>query len=194
MSWQRTAYEDGGGSSKSFVVRSIQFPLSGSLSRVVGWLLLLPWTAGSAACAQAQTVVTDPPLQLWLNPGIYSYHFDRNRDFREDNIGLGAEIWLTDHHALMAGTFINSDRARSRYGAYQWRPLHWRPAGFKMSAGVALGAFDGYPRYHNGGWFPAALPVLAVEYRRVGVNLFLVPTIPNRLEGAVAVQLKLRVW
>jgi hypothetical protein len=131
---------------------------------------------------------------VWLNPGIYSYHFDRSQGYREDNIGLGAELWLTDDHALMAGTFINSNRARSRYGAYQWRPLHWRPAGVKVGAGVALGAFDGYPGYHDGGWFPAALPVLSVEYERVGVNFFLVPTIPNRVEAAVAVQLKLRVW
>ena len=63
-----------------------------------------------------------------------------------------------------------------------------------MSAGITVGAFDGYPRYHNGGWFPAALPVLAMEYKQVGVNFFVVPTISNRLDGAVAVQVMLRVW
>lgn len=57
-----------------------------------------------------------------------------------------------------------------------------------------MGAFDGYPRYRNGDWFLAALPVLAVEYKRVGVNFVIVPTIPNRLDGAISVQLKLRVW
>jgi hypothetical protein len=131
---------------------------------------------------------------VWLNLGAYSHHFDHSKDFRENNNGFGAEVWFANDHALMAGTFINSDRARSHYGAYQWRPLHWRLAGINVGAGITLGVFDGYPSYRSGGWFPAALPVLAVEYERIGVNLFLVPTIANRLDGAVSVQLKLRVW
>lgn len=160
-----------------------------SVPRCVIWLALLPCAAG----AQTQPAAVDTTT-VWLNPGIYSYHFDRSKDFREDNVGFGAEVWLTENHALMAGTFINSNRARSDYAAYQWRPLHWRPAGIHVGAGVALGVFDGYPRYHDGGWFPAALPALSLEYGRVGANFFLVPTISNRLDGAVAVQLKLRVW
>jgi len=28
----------------------------------------------------------------------------------------------------------------------------------------------------------------------VGINLFLVPTIPDRIDGAISLQLKLRVW
>ena len=63
-----------------------------------------------------------------------------------------------------------------------------------MHAGIAIGGFDGYPRYRNGGWFPAALPMLAVEGERAGVNLYFVPTIANRLNGALAIQFKLRVW
>jgi hypothetical protein len=175
-------------------VKSADLPLPDSRKRLVAWLLFLPCIAGSIAGAHAQSAPANLSPQVWLNPGIYSYHFDRSKNFREDNIGFGAEVRLTDDHALMAGTFINSDRARSYYGAYQWRPLHWRPAGVNMSAGITLGAFDGYPRYRNGGWFPAALPVLAVEYKRVGVNFFVVPTISNRLDGAVAVQIMLRVW
>lgn len=133
-------------------------------------------------------------VRIWLTPGSYSYHFDRGKDLREDNTGLGAEISLAADHALAAGSFINSNRARSRYGAYFWRPLHWRPAGIRLSAGLAAGAFDGYPRYRNGAWFPAALPVVSAEGERVGVNIFVIPTIANRLDGAVSVQLKFRVW
>lgn len=131
---------------------------------------------------------------VWLNPGSFSYHFDRRKDLRENNTGLGAEMTLEEDHVLAGGSFSNSNRGRSRYGAYYWRPLHWRPAGINVHAGVALGAFDGYPNYRNGAWFPAALPLLAIEGRRVGVNIFLVPTIKNRLDGAIAVQFKLRVW
>jgi hypothetical protein len=158
--------------------------------RLLPQLLFLLGAAGAHA---AETPAAFSP-QVWINPGLYSYHFDRSKDLREDNIGVGAEVLLAADHELMAGTFINSDRARSHYAAYQWRPLHWQPAGIKVSAGVAVGGFDGYPRYHDGGWFAAALPVLAVEGDRIGVNLFVVPTISDRTNGAISIQVKLRVW
>lgn len=132
--------------------------------------------------------------QVWLNPGNFAYHFDRSKNLREANTGLGAEVALAEDHVLAAGSFINSNRQRSHYGAYYWRPLHWRPGGINVHAGLAAGAFDGYPNYRNGAWFPAVLPMLAIEGGRVGVNIFFVPTIKNRLDGAVAVQFKLRVW
>jgi hypothetical protein len=132
--------------------------------------------------------------QVWLNPGIYSQHFDTSKHLRNNNIGFGAEVALTRDHLLMAGSFINSNRARTHYAAYQWRPLHWQWAGLDVGAGVAVGAFDGYPNYRNGGWFIAPLPLLSIEGRRLGANIALIPTIANRFDGAVAVQLKLRVW
>jgi len=132
--------------------------------------------------------------QVWLNPGIYSQHFDTSKHLRNNNIGFGAEVALTRDHLLMAGSFINSNRARTHYAAYQWRPLHWQFAGLDVGAGIAVGAFDGYPNYRNGGWFVAPLPLLSIEGRRLGANIALIPTIANRFDGAVAVQLKLRVW
>lgn len=147
-----------------------------------------------AADGRAQEAPNKRPAQLWLNPGSFSFHFDRHKDLRKNNTGIGAELKLTEDHALAAGSFINSNRRRSEYGAYYWRPLHWRPAEIKVHAGIAVGAFDGYPNYRNGAWFPAALPMLAIEGERVGANIFFVPTIKNRLDGAISVQLKLRVW
>jgi hypothetical protein len=143
---------------------------------------------------RAQQVAEGAPVQVWLNPGSFSYHFDRDKNLREDNTGFGAELKLTDEHVLAAGSFINSNRKRSHYGAYFWRPLRWEISGAKLYAGIALGGFDGYPNYRAGGWFPAALPMLAIEGDRLGVNLFLVPTIADRLDGAISVQFKLRVW
>jgi hypothetical protein len=137
----------------------------------------------------------DPrPVQLWLNPGSFSYHFNRDKDLSGKNTGFGAEMVLGEDHVLAAGTFNNSNRKQSHYGAYYWRPLHWETAGINVHAGVAAGAFDGYPNYHNGGWFPAALPMLSFEGGIVGANIFFVPTIKNRTDGAIAVQFKLRVW
>jgi hypothetical protein len=170
------------------------------LNLVAGFTVAVCRVAAALLCFSGLAIgaqVQAPPVwsaQVWLNPGTFTYHFDRSKDFREDNIGFGAEVWLAEDHALMAGNFINSDRMRSHYGAYQWRPLHWQPAGIKVGAGITLGVFDGYPRYRNGDWFPALLPALSVEYQRVGVNIFLVPTIRDRLDGAISLQFKLRVW
>jgi len=144
--------------------------------------------------AQAEAMAADAWPQVWLNPGIYSYHFKRDAGYRDNNVGIGAELLLTDNHGLMAGSFVNSDRQRSHYGLYQWRPLQWQFSQVKLSLVLAAGAFDGYPRYHDGGWFAAALPLLALEGERFGINFGIIPNIPDRMNGAVAIQVKLRVW
>lgn len=158
--------------------------------RALAFVCLAPF--GASALADASSA--DFPTQVWINPGIYSIHFDRDKNLRDNNIGLGAEVLFTNDHGAMAGSFINSNRTRSHYAAYQWRPLHWDVAGLNVSAGIVAGAFDGYPNYRNGAWFAAAMPLLSVEGRRFGVNFGVVPTITNRLDGAFAVQLKFRVW
>jgi len=132
--------------------------------------------------------------QFWINPGIYSIHFDRDKNLRDNNIGLGVEARFANDHGAMAGTFINSNRKRSNYAVYLWRPLHWRMADLDVSAGLLAGAFDGYPNYRNGAWFPAAMPFLSVEGTRFGANFSVVPTYANRLDGAFAIQLKFRIW
>jgi len=147
-----------------------------------------------AATAQADATSNESMPQVWLNPGIYSQHFDSSKGLRNNNIGFGAEVLLADDHELMAGSFINSNRARTHYAAYEWRPLHWQFTGFNLSAGIAVGAFDGYPNYHDGGWFVAPLPLLSIEGKTFGANIGLIPTIKNRFDGAIAVQVKLRVW
>jgi len=136
----------------------------------------------------------DAPLHVWLSPGIYSAHFDQSKGLRNGNPGPSVEVTWAQDHSAVAGTYINSNSARTRYAAYGWRPLHWDLAGWRVGAGVALGAFDGYPHYRNGGWFVAPLPLLSVEGERLGVNLSLIPTIRDRLDGAVAFQFKIRVW
>ena len=122
------------------------------------------------------------------------YHFDQDADLRENNVGFGAEVELRRNHLLTAGTFLNSDDDRSRYAGYEWRPLHWQPAKLDLSAGLIVAALDGYPRVRNGGWFVAVLPVVSVQWKRIGFNLTAVPTIKDRFYGAVAIQFKLRIW
>jgi hypothetical protein len=144
--------------------------------------------------ARAEDTAQDFSPRVWLSPGIYSYHFDRSKDLRDDNWGLSAEVALAPNHAVIGGNYINSNGERTHYGGYEWRPLHWQVAGLDVAAGIAIGAFDGYPNYRDGGWFVAALPVLAIEGRYLGVNMSIIPTIQDRLDGALSIQFKLRVW
>jgi hypothetical protein len=174
--------------------RKITAGAPADMSRNGRRMLVLLCAALYAAAAHAEAVPEESVPQVWVNPGIYSQHFDSSKGLRNDNIGIGAEVLLARDHLLMAGNFINSNRARTHYAAYEWRPLHWQFAGFNISAGIAAGAFDGYPNYRNGGWFVAPLPLLAIEGRTFGANISLIPTVANRFDGALAVQVKMRVW
>lgn len=158
--------------------------------RTLAWLCASFYAAG----VQAADTRAESWPQVWLNPGIYSYHFDTDKDLRNNNIGFGAEVMLANEHVLMAGSFINSNRARTHYAGYEWRPLHWKFSGVDVGAGIMIGAFDGYPNYRDGAWFAAPLPMLSVEGRYLGANFSVVPTYKDRFDGALSVQVKLRVW
>ena len=157
-------------------------------------ILALASFAVSAAAASASVRGEESGPQVWVNPGFYSQHFRSGGQFRSDNFGVGAEVVLAPDHSVLAGSFINSDSRRSQYGAYFWRPLHWKFSEAGVHAGVVAAALDGYPKYRNGGWFVAPVPAVAIEGERVGVNLMVVPTIRNRVQGAIAIQVKFRVW
>jgi hypothetical protein len=57
---------------------------------------------------------------------------------------------------------------------------------------VVAGAFSGYPKAFNGGWFPAAIPAASIESGQWGLNVALVPPLKDRLYGALSFQLKFR--
>jgi hypothetical protein len=127
---------------------------------------------------------------IWLNPGLYSYHFDQEQDFNPINIGFGVEYQFSTAASFTAGFYRNSYYQHSQYiGAY-WQPISIGP--FKL--GMVAGAFNGYDNTNNGGWFPAALPAISVEGDLFGLNLIVIPTIPNRIAGSVSLQFKVKVW
>lgn len=141
------------------------------------------------------TTLSSPALaefdasRLWINAGFYSAHFDTDKGLRNANPGLGFEYPLDDTWRATAGRFINSDNAHSSYiGAY-YQP--WTMAGIKL--GVVGGAFNGYPKAFDGGWFPAVIPVATWEGQHIGMNVALVPPLKDRLYGAVSFQFKFRI-
>ncbi len=130
------------------------------------------------------------PGSLWINPGFYAYHFQRDKGFRDNNYGLGAQYMLSPSSSVTAGLYRNSDNYESHYLGWIWQPL---PLG-RARLGMVAAAVDGYPKADNGRWFLSALPILSLDYRRFGVNFLVVPTYQNKVYGSFVTQLKLRVW
>lgn len=151
--------------------------------------------ACQTVCFAAQAVHPDDPAgsgpiqSIWINPGFFTRHFERDKGLKENNYGLGVQVALSQTHSVIAGEFRNSDDACSRYLAWIWQPYQIGPA----RLGLLAGGIDGYPRMKNGGGFPVVIPVVSFEYKSVGVNFTVVPGYQDKLHGAVAMQFKLRV-
>lgn len=147
-------------------------------------------------CAQAQAQDQAPAQdngkrsELWLSTGFATYHFQSDKDLNGRNPGVGIEYRFSDEASVTAGRFYNSDREHSKYVGVYYQP--WTYKGVKL--GAVIGAFDGYPNMRDGGWFPALIPAATYEYKRVGVNLAVIPTYKNRLHGGISLQLKFKLF
>lgn len=148
----------------------------------------------AAPLAQAENPFTkieaEPTREFWIDSGFYTAHFDSGKGLNGNNKGLGLEYRFSGTMAATAGRFYNSDRAWSNYAGVIWQPYALGP----VRLGAALAAFDGYPKMRDGGWFPAIVPTLTYDYKRVGVNVGIVPSYKDRLYGGISVQLKLKVF
>lgn len=131
-----------------------------------------------------------PTSELWLDTGFYTAHFDGDKDLNNNNKGLALEYRFSGTLAATGGRFYNSDRAWSNYAGVIWQPYAVGP----VRVGLALAAFDGYPKTRNGGWFPGVIPTLTYEYERVGVNVGIIPNYKDRLYGGVSFQLKFKLF
>ncbi len=131
-----------------------------------------------------------PMSEFWIDSGFESYHFDRDRNLNGDNYGLGAEYRFSNENSVTVGRFYNSNRYYSNYAGVYYQPITIGP----LRLGAVVGGFNGYPNMKNGGWFAAAVPMLSGEWSRFGFNLAYVPTLQNRLYGALSLQIKIKIW
>jgi hypothetical protein len=134
-------------------------------------------------------IESQPLDEIWVNPGFYSYHFQRDKGLHDENLGLGMEYRFSTVTSFTAGRFYNSDREYSDYLGFYYQPFRIG----SLRLGAAIGGFNGYPKMREGGWFLAAVPVISYEYERVGLNLGIVPTYKDRLYGAFSFQLKVKL-
>ena len=154
-------------------------------------IILICALLAPAAHADTFTFIdAQPRSELWLNAGFFSHHFQQTAGFNNRNLGFGGEYRYSTVSSITAGEFYNSDRRTSHYLGWYWQPVQIGV----VRAGLVAGGLDGYPMMQNGGWFLAAIPMLSMEYQRVGANLAIVPSYQNRLHGALALQLKVKLF
>jgi hypothetical protein len=133
---------------------------------------------------------------VWVDAMIGSQHINPKQHFEDFNPGLGVECWINGQWGVTAGGYRNSLSRPSWYGGGLWAPefLHF---GFVRLAAMA-GIISGYNygdwglgRNHTIG--PVAAPIVMIDYKRVGVNVILVPPIPSdNLPFTVGFQVKVK--
>jgi hypothetical protein len=158
--------------------------------RLIAVLTLACAGAGAHADDLFTKIPADPQRELWVDSGFATYHFDRDKNLNGGNRGIGVEYRFSGTMAAAAGRFVNSDRFYSNYAGVLWQPYALGP----VRLGAAIAAFDGYPKMRDRGWFPAVVPTFTYEYRRVGVNVGVIPSYKDRLYGGISVQLKVRLF
>ena len=146
--------------------------------------------SGSSSENLIHLIKPETKSQLWINPGMVSYHFQQDKNFNNGNWGAGLEYRFNSVASVTAGRFYNSDRDYSNYAGIYYQPIAIGP----IKIGAVIGGFNGYPSTNNGGWFAAALPALTWEGDWVGANVFVIPTIGDRVHGAISLQVKLKIW
>lgn len=116
--------------------------------------------------------------RFWLHTGALTYHFDRDADRNGNNLGIGAEYRFTEKHWIGGGVFRNSYRDVSPYLGYAYVPWRWNNVLLGGSIGVVS-------NYESDDRRPTLfmLPVIAYDWKHVGVNILLVP-FTNGLIGA----------
>ena len=145
--------------------------------------------AASAAAAGS------PLDRMSIASGFWSWHTGNRDRYEQDNAGWGVEAPLDGHWTVAAGSYANSVRESSSYLQAVWSPqsAHWNFGSLRVNAGMAFGLINGYPKLNSGKVFPTLLPVASVAIGKVGLNFAYVPTIDGRVDGAFAVQFKVRV-
>ena len=152
--------------------------------------LILSFNCYSASSGPIDIIEPAYKSELWLNPGLLTYHFDQNKDLNALNYGFGAEYKFSSVASVTAGIYRNSHYQQSGYVGAYWQPIAIGP----LNIGVVAGGFNGYSNTNNGGWFPAVLPALTVEGDWIGFNILVIPTVPNRIAGSLSLQMKIKVF
>jgi hypothetical protein len=121
---------------------------------------------------------------------MYSYHFAKNHGYNNNNIGIGGEYIFSTVASVTVGGFKNSDNSHSNYAGIYYHPIS---VGF-MKLGFVVGTMNGYSTANDGNYFPALIPTISAESEWIGANLFLIPSVGDKVHSAISLQLKLKIF
>lgn len=170
------------------------------ISAVTAFIVLALLTSGTAQANPSAIDGGSTQGKLWVTSGFFSKHLSTDhapkRGYNETNSGIGVEYVVNDNWRIAGGTYKNSVYRDSRYLQAVWSPdaTSINFTGGRLALGVAAGLIDGYPMLNHGKVSPALLPVASLEYKLVGVNLTYIPTVGSNIDGAVALQFKVKFF
>jgi hypothetical protein len=140
------------------------------------------FTTNSIAQNAINTAVTEENTaeNPWIIVGGLARHSCRTCNFRESNPGIAVQWkspWFEEltglqNTRLTAGGYINSNNRNSVYAGAQWLPWSYGPVKLGLQGVIITG-------YLKQSVTPTLLPVLAVETRHIGVDLFAVPKLAD---------------
>jgi hypothetical protein len=59
-----------------------------------------------------QWIEAKPVSEVWINPGMYAYHFQKDQNLNNNNWGVGLEYRFSTVASVTIGNFKNSDNAQ----------------------------------------------------------------------------------
>jgi hypothetical protein len=169
-----------------------QYPPIPSFSRRndKNWFVFALWvtlfsalfTTNSIAQNAINTSATEEitPENPWLIVGGIARHTCRTCGFRESNPGVAVQWkspWFEEltglqNTRLTAGAYINSNNRNSVYAGAQWLPYAYGPVKLGLQGVVITG-------YLKQSVTPTLLPVVTLETRYLGADLFFVPKLAD---------------
>jgi len=151
------------------------------------WLVMLLYTS-EAMADQVHVVINGK-----------AYHFDRDRDWNENNYGLGFEYDFTpqgDWIPLVTGSsFKDSNKQTSRYlgGGAKRRFLFGKdPQGFHLDVGLVVFAMT-RKDFKNDDPFIGVLPFISLGNEIVAINATYIPKTDPKLASLLYFQLMFKL-
>ena len=129
--------------------------------------------------------------ETWIVGTIASYHYSGDKDYEQENFGIGIEQTISGSVRVAGGYYRNSNRRDSLYFGLAWAPLQYKVSEGKLRVGLAALLVSGYETVKDPELVKAVFPVVSWEGKRFGVNIPIIPSTKDNA-GAIGLQVKFR--
>ena len=81
-------------------------------------------------------IESDGKNEIWINPGMYSEHFQKNQNLNGNNWGIGLEYRFSTVASATIGNYKNSDNGHSSYAGIYYQPFALGPVKLGVVGGI----------------------------------------------------------